>query len=308
MDKRNFCKKWIVLGIICIFFGASVIPLTTADSNREFGNLTLNGDTLYVGGSGPGNYSKIKDAVDNASDGDTVFVFDDSSPYIERIQIRKTIQLIGENKETTVIDAGSTSYTNVVEIYHNVSGVTINGFTIKQGMHGIDIYGDGYNIISNNNIIENNFPLIIRKNAVNNLISDNYIDAAGEKVSLTIVSSNNIFKNNIIANDDGIEFLESHNNTIEFNEFKNLTWGIVFHRAYNNKIFNNNFIDCRNCALQYIRYDNGYRFRIRNRWYGNFWNRPRVLPKAIIGIVILLPIIHPLFNFDCHPANEPYQI
>ena len=36
---------------------------------------TSSGNWLYVGGSGPGNYSVIQDAVDNASDGDTVYVY-----------------------------------------------------------------------------------------------------------------------------------------------------------------------------------------------------------------------------------------
>ena len=38
------------------------------------------GNTLYVGGLGPNNYTIIQEAIDNASDGDTIFVYDDSSP------------------------------------------------------------------------------------------------------------------------------------------------------------------------------------------------------------------------------------
>ena len=34
-----------------------------------------NDNTLYVGGSGEGNYTKIQDAIDDASDGDIVFVY-----------------------------------------------------------------------------------------------------------------------------------------------------------------------------------------------------------------------------------------
>ena len=41
---------------------------------------------LYVGGSGPGNFSKIQDAVDNTSDGDIVFVY--SGFYQENIRHR----------------------------------------------------------------------------------------------------------------------------------------------------------------------------------------------------------------------------
>ena len=47
------------------------------------------GDTLYVGGNGPGNYSTIQEAIDDASDGNTVYVYDDSSPYYENVEVDK---------------------------------------------------------------------------------------------------------------------------------------------------------------------------------------------------------------------------
>ncbi|MEF8847999.1 MAG: hypothetical protein V5A68_02570 [Candidatus Thermoplasmatota archaeon] len=37
-------------------------------------NNTPNDIILYVGGRGPGNYSTIQNAIDNANTGDTVFV------------------------------------------------------------------------------------------------------------------------------------------------------------------------------------------------------------------------------------------
>jgi pectin methylesterase-like acyl-CoA thioesterase len=60
------------------------------------------GNTLYVGGSGFGNYTKIQDAIDNASEGDTIFVH--NGIYNENITIIKTINLIGEDKNTTIIN------------------------------------------------------------------------------------------------------------------------------------------------------------------------------------------------------------
>ena len=49
----------------------------------------FNGNTLFVGGIGLNNYTKIQDAIDNSSDGDSVYVFDDSSPYFENLVINK---------------------------------------------------------------------------------------------------------------------------------------------------------------------------------------------------------------------------
>jgi len=82
--------------------GTCIIPTTAQTTEKT--QSTSRGNWLYVGGSGPGNYTRIQDAIDNASDwGDTVFVYDDSSPYYEFLIINKSISLIGENKDTTII-------------------------------------------------------------------------------------------------------------------------------------------------------------------------------------------------------------
>ena len=69
------------------------------------------GSTLYVGGTGGGNYSTIQAAVNAANPGDTVFVFDDNAPYFEHITINKTINLIGEDRNTTIING---SYSDTI--------------------------------------------------------------------------------------------------------------------------------------------------------------------------------------------------
>ena len=93
------------------------------------------GKTLYVGGLGPDNYTKIQDAIVNASDDDTVFVFDDSSPYYENIMIDKSINLIGENKNTTIIDGSRKD--DVVHI--NADSVKLSFFTICTTLLPFDI-------------------------------------------------------------------------------------------------------------------------------------------------------------------------
>jgi pectin methylesterase-like acyl-CoA thioesterase len=94
-------KRLLSIGIIILFIGMSLSSSTGFDLEKK--SIPLDGKTLYVGGSGPGNYTKIQDAIDNASDGDTVFVY--SGKYEERdIIVNKSISLIGENKETTIVD------------------------------------------------------------------------------------------------------------------------------------------------------------------------------------------------------------
>ena len=70
-------KNILTTGIILLFILSALSPISFGYNVKT--SIKRNaGNTLYVGGNGSGNYTKIQDAIDNASDGDTVFVFDDS--------------------------------------------------------------------------------------------------------------------------------------------------------------------------------------------------------------------------------------
>ncbi len=85
MNKRTLSS----LLIICLLL--STIPINTCGKSFDFYVVEKSsmpnfyGNIFYVGGSGFGNYTKIQDAIDNSSNGDTIFVYDDSSPYYENI-------------------------------------------------------------------------------------------------------------------------------------------------------------------------------------------------------------------------------
>lgn len=81
-------------------------------------------ETLYVGGTGFGNYSTIQSAIDVAHSGDTVFVYE--GYYCEHIAVNKTIQLVGERRNSTIIDG---QYDKIV-ISLNADNITFSGFTI----------------------------------------------------------------------------------------------------------------------------------------------------------------------------------
>ena len=85
--------------------------------------------TLYVGGSGPGNYTTIVSAVIAASPGDTIFVF--SGIYRENVSVSKTLTITGENPATTVLDDGSF---NIVATWVNISGFALQGRGTQDGI------------------------------------------------------------------------------------------------------------------------------------------------------------------------------
>ena len=112
MNKKNQIKKNLVVGLIIFFIIIAVSFSVTGDlfknqsSYREISSLLKscsNRNILHVGGSGSNNYSKIQDAISNASDGDEIFVYSYSSPYYENLVINKSIKLTGENRNTTKI-------------------------------------------------------------------------------------------------------------------------------------------------------------------------------------------------------------
>ncbi|UCF49153.1 MAG: PKD domain-containing protein [Thermoplasmatales archaeon] len=119
----------IAFGITILFLGTCITPSVAIDNVKKSSALISNGNTLYVGGSGEGNYTKIQDAIDDASDGDTVFVY--NGTYCENIDITKNgLNLIGEDKNTTIIYAGNEIGNNAVKI-ENHNYITISNFTIQ---------------------------------------------------------------------------------------------------------------------------------------------------------------------------------
>jgi len=215
-------KKGLVVAVILLFIGVNVIPSTGTVVEKKSIMLTFyDGDTLYVGGTGPGNYSSIQDAVDDATDGDTVYVFDDSSPYYENVVVDKSINLIGEERNTTIID-GSNADDDVIHCISS-DNILISGFTIQNsGGHGID----------------NGIELRFCKNTVleNNILSDNTYG-----IFLYYSNYNCLTYNNIIDNYySGLSLSHADNNLIENNYFSNNDGGLRLYCSNNNSILNNN--------------------------------------------------------------------
>jgi len=203
-------RKGLAFGIILVFVGAGVIPAIAQGSEKPLVPAS-NGEWWYVGGSGPGNYTKIQAAIDNTSDGDTVFVF--NGTYVGYAIINKAINLIGEDKNTTII-IGFFAYTiSIVTDWVNMSG-----FTIQNGGR----LGEGVRIDSSDNHFINNI-----------------IHTPGDRIRLSGCNntiSGNTFEGTYI-------FLSGDNNTISGNSITNNYYGIYLIDSYDNIIANNSFFN-----------------------------------------------------------------
>ena len=137
-------KKLLVVGMIILLVGMS-IPSTGINVERT-STVSYDGKTLYVGGSGSGNYTRIQDAIDDSSSGDTVFVY--NGTYYEHIVINVSISLIGENKHSTIIDGSKSGH--VILVLNPI--ITIKDFTIQNS--GTGCWYRGFELDNENNDIK----------------------------------------------------------------------------------------------------------------------------------------------------------
>ena len=194
-------RKLLIGIIILLLLVPSVVSISVNKTSQN-----RNGSILYVGGSGPGNYTSIQDAIDDAVDGDTIYVFDDSSPYKERVRIDKTINLIGEDRDTTIIE--SNSYPEAA-IICRADNIVISGFTITNVKYPYS--GDGIYIDTHNNLIHNNKIMYfsrsginLRNEAENNNITNNVILHNGYSGIICRGSGNSITWN--VIGDNALDY------------------------------------------------------------------------------------------------------
>jgi hypothetical protein len=256
-SREEYMKKTIALGVVFLLFMVSFTSIPGIQIDNNIDVTSGRGDILYVGGSGEGNYTSIQSAIDDANPGDTVYVFDDSSPYYEwDILIDKSINLIGENRETTVIDG---DYNGTIIIVR-ANNVIISDFTICNCLDSwytyvIDAENCKNLVIKNNNIIksEENHKWsrggILLKECSNNMIQNNIIkDFQILTIDYDIIGiniSDNCVNNNISGNDIS-KFTTSVELTGE-NSYNNIIYGNYIHDSWigiqiendRNKIVNN---------------------------------------------------------------------
>jgi len=239
-EEKSMKRKCLTVGIILLFVGTCINPTSAQNTEKS---QSSRGNWLYVGGSGSGNYSTIQSALDIAQDGDTVFVYDDSSPYVERLWINTSIQLIGENMETTVID-GQYDYST---IWSMATGVTVRGFTIlgclsfgcssccienncfklekHESWAAIDFFGGSFNMITNNIIWDAECGIAVDCGTSNCTISQNivvsskigiYIRGYSDEGSTCFARFNVVENNTLIDNDLGIKISDITENNLTY--------------------------------------------------------------------------------------------
>ncbi len=192
--------------------------------------------TLIVNDDGKADYEIIQKAIDDARSGDTIFVR--NGIYCENLRITKSIKLVGEDKNNTIIDAGGEGRC----IYVTADNVHISDFTLQNGEWGIYLESSSKCVLTQNNIIDIKpfYGLFVEGKYDNSIDESNTINGKPvyyfhdihrsrenpeiieNKESLGSVILSNcthfILRNNTIANGDGILLMDSSKNILRGNK------------------------------------------------------------------------------------------
>jgi parallel beta-helix repeat protein len=168
---------------------------------------TAKAETIVV----PDDYSAIQQAINNANEGDTIYV--KAGTYFENIVLNRTVTLVGESNTRTIIDGGGQS--EVVTI--SADGVVIANFTIQNG--GDD--DDGILLDECSNVIVSNNIVVFSQCGIANVLSSyNCLwrnDLSNNEVGIVLFYSygNNVSGNTLVNN--GLSVEESYGNIVEDN-------------------------------------------------------------------------------------------
>ncbi|UCG69389.1 MAG: right-handed parallel beta-helix repeat-containing protein [Thermoplasmata archaeon] len=235
--KKKIAAVWLSLAMI---FGLIVIIV-------EIAPVVKGSSTIYVDdvpGSGPGNpaenYTRIQDAIDNANTGDTVFVY--NGTYYEHVVINKTINLTGENRNTTIIDGGGSGDV----VYVSANNVNITEFTVTgSGSNfnprdaGIELYNAQDCKAIHNYVSNNNYGILLLNSQSNDII-DNNASINYHGILFSYSNNSKIRGNFAYKNKYGIYLSESYMNNVSYNTASyNDIHGIVIASSSNNDIIYN---------------------------------------------------------------------
>lgn len=189
----------------------------------------------------PGGHPTIQEAINNASSGDLISVHEGT--YYEDIVVNKSVSLVGEDRDLTVIYGNEAQYV----IWAMAGSVNVKDLTVRKNpsnRYGNVIlvgFGSVGNVISHNRI-ENGYYGLVISSSYNNVVSDNLISNSTNGLNL-YYSSNNVFSDNVIANNDlGIGLYFSDGNVFSRNTVYNNANGLTLYSSVNKNVFyHNNF-------------------------------------------------------------------
>jgi parallel beta-helix repeat protein len=250
--------------------------------------------TLTVDKSGGANYTKIQDAINNASNGDAILVY--SGTYYEYVDVNKQLILRG-------IDDGSGMPVVDVHGYENgtvsrsaitlsANGIVLEGFKAINLGNGILLNFSNNSILSGNIASNNKYGYgIFLQYSRNNTLIGNIANSNLDGIQLEYSNNNTLTGNTANSNQNGIVLVVSNNNTLSNSSINSNIYGIYLGDSSNNMLSGNtansdsqygiSLISSSNNTIYNNFFSNTINFRIENSV--NKWNITKTNATNIIG-------------------------
>jgi len=203
-------------------------------------------ETLVVDAGGNGDFTTLGAALGNASADDIIRVW--NGTYHEQVVVDRNVMLVGNGSAGTIIDANLSTAPpdggTVVNI--TADGVTLQGFTVTGGRHGVMLYRVAGCLVRDNNLSGNyvdgfhDTGLYLIEAAQNTLLhnrlTDNQVGIRLRRSHDNLVSGNNASYNRNF----GIKVADSHHEIISQNRVNNNEYNIYLERCHNVTVNENN--------------------------------------------------------------------
>ena len=215
------------------------------------------------------DYLTIQEAINAAEPGDTINV--KAGVYYENVVVNKSVSLLGEARETTIVDGGGNGHVVFVE----ANNVTVSGFTLRNSglgsinpSSGVVLRFSNNCLVSDNIVVGNQYGVWLSSSdnnaIVGNIVANNtgvygvrLYKSKNNNVSHNLVVDNNygiyvyadsdfnvIKHNNVSGNQFGIYISHSAGNLVEGNTVVDSSlYGITLRSSGDNSIFHNNFVN-----------------------------------------------------------------
>ena len=272
IPKYQYVRKWLSVGIILLFVGVTIAPAIAQTTEKS---QTSRGNWLYVGGSGPGNYTRIQDAINDSGTYDTIFVY--NGTYYEQLRLNKPLRIIGESKNKTIINAKSPDAFLTI---FDWSRITFSGFTLNDDLAAGWIFwsiDSCSNINITGNIIKTNHsPVIVFHGYKDVLIADNVITATNHtNIDLTgsvnCTLSNNVLSNCFIQATSGPHYIMNNRFIHGWIRLSNVGNSLVSYNTLDDtKQYALYLSGCSDCNISYNRIDNELNQTTTTISYGMF--------------------------------------
>ncbi len=255
---------FILLLLVLLMAG---LYLATEDSS---------GTTITVDDDGGEDYETIQEAVDNATYGDTIRVY--QGVYRESLMVNKTLSLVGNGSRDTIVQSKDGPGVKITAPWVNLSGFSIENHGSTTTAPGIELRADnirasncrcsgwGYGIhgdqrnfctLENNTLEDNRYSGIYFQGIMGlcsgNILTNNICQRNGPRgIFFYGYADGNIIRNNSCwGNDNGISILSrgggltdrAYNTIIENNTcLKNYNTGILLESVTNATLRNNTLL------------------------------------------------------------------